>query len=168
MGQRMQCEIAASFLHNPKIIFLDEPTIGLDVFNKEIITNILNTMKKTSDVTLILTTHDLEDMCKICDRAIVINNGEVLLEKDIDLLLYLNNQQKRIVFTTENESAPPITFEKDIKVSYEPHKIICEHVEREVVQEVITTVTKQCFILDLSIEESNFTDIIKSYLKRQA
>ena len=87
LGQRMRCEIAAAFLHNPRVVFLDEPTIGLDVFSKEAIANFLHVMREKEKVTVILTTHDLEEMGKICDRAIILDRGEILLEEKIDTLV---------------------------------------------------------------------------------
>lgn len=103
LGQRMRCEIAAAFLHNPRVVFLDEPTIGLDVFSKEAIANFLHVMREKEKVTVILTTHDLEEMGKICDRAIILDRGEILLEEKIDTLLKGYNQNRKVVFSTKNE-----------------------------------------------------------------
>ena len=72
LGQKMRCEIAATFLHNPKIVYLDEPTIGLDVFVKERIRKFIKDINKENNVTVILTTHDLNDIEDVCDRIILL------------------------------------------------------------------------------------------------
>ena len=165
LGQRMQCELAAAFIHNPQMIFLDEPTIGLDVFNKDIIANFLDTIKKTSNATVILTTHDLEEMCRICDRIVVLSEGTILFEEDTDKLLSMHNQHKRLIFTTAEESCIPISWDRAINSSYSSHKIICDSVQREDIEYVISMVAKSSTIIDMKIEENSLTEIIKEYLK---
>ena len=68
LGQKMRCEIAATFLHNPKIVYLDEPTIGLDVLVKEKIREFIKKVNKEKNTTVILTTHDLQDIEEVCNR----------------------------------------------------------------------------------------------------
>lgn len=165
LGQRMQCELMAAFLHNPKLVFLDEPTVGLDMFSKEAIAKFLIEMKEKRKTTLILTTHDLEEISKVCDRAIVLHDGNILFEENIQTLLSIHNQQKRVVFTTENESVDPIELNKDFTVTYQPFKIIYNKVKKAEVHELIAEVTNHCYVKDVSIEGSNFTDIIKEYLR---
>lgn len=76
LGQKMKAELAGAFIYDPKIIFLDEPTVGLDVLTKDSILNFLNSIKGMT--TIILTTHDLEDIEKICDRVIIIHKGKII------------------------------------------------------------------------------------------
>ena len=80
LGQKMRCEIAATFLHNPKIVYLDEPTIGLDVFVKENIRKFIKDINKEKNVTVILTTHDLNDIEDVCDRIILLDKGEIIYD----------------------------------------------------------------------------------------
>lgn len=101
LGQRMRCEIAAAFLHNPRIVFLDEPTIGLDVFSKDAIARFLNRMREEQKTTVILTTHDLEEMKEICDRAIILDEGRILFDEGIKTILKNYNQRKKIIFFYE-------------------------------------------------------------------
>jgi len=83
LGQRMLCDIAASFLHNPRIVFLDEPTIGLDVSIKAKIRDLIKELNRTQNTTIILTTHDIGDVEALCSRIIIIDQGRVLYDGDI-------------------------------------------------------------------------------------
>ena len=83
LGQRMLCDIVASFLHNPKIIFLDEPTIGLDVSVKNKIRNVIKELNSTNKTTILLTTHDINDLEILCKRIIIIDKGSIIFDDDI-------------------------------------------------------------------------------------
>ncbi len=83
LGQRMLCDITASFLHNPKIVFLDEPTIGLDISIKTRIRGLIKELNRTNDTTIILTTHDIGDVEALCSRIIIIDQGHVIYDGDI-------------------------------------------------------------------------------------
>lgn len=82
LGQKMRCEIAATFLHNPKIVYLDEPTIGLDVFVKEKIRKFIKDINQEKNTTVILTTHDLNDIEDVCNRIILLDNGNIIYDGD--------------------------------------------------------------------------------------
>jgi len=83
LGQRMLCDIAASFLHNPQVVFLDEPTIGLDISIKAKIRSLIKTLNSERNTTIILTTHDLGDVEALCQRIIIIDKGKILYDGDI-------------------------------------------------------------------------------------
>ncbi|MFL7870107.1 MAG: ATP-binding cassette domain-containing protein [Anaerolineales bacterium] len=80
LGQRMLCDITASFLHNPQVVFLDEPTIGLDISIKAKIRSVIQELNRTRQTTIILTTHDLGDVEALCKRIIIIDKGKVLYD----------------------------------------------------------------------------------------
>ena len=82
LGQRMLCDITASFLHNPQVVFLDEPTIGLDISIKAKIRSIIQELNRERNTTIILTTHDLGDVEALCNRIIIIDKGKVLYDGD--------------------------------------------------------------------------------------
>lgn len=84
LGQRMRCEIAASLLHNPKILFLDEPTIGLDAVSKLAVRDFILKLNKEKNTTVILTTHDMQDIEALTNRIILIGKGKILLDGTID------------------------------------------------------------------------------------
>lgn len=94
LGQRMRAEIAMALLHEPRVLFLDEPTIGLDVLAKDRIRAFLRTINREHKVTIILTTHDLKDIEEICPRLIVINDGQAIFDGTVrDLRARLGNQR---------------------------------------------------------------------------
>jgi ABC-2 type transport system ATP-binding protein len=86
LGQRMRCEIAASLLHNPAVIFLDEPTIGLDVVVKQRIRDLILELNRQDGVTVFLTSHDAGDMEVLCSRAVVINHGRIIYDGKVSTL----------------------------------------------------------------------------------
>ena len=86
LGERMRCEIAASLLHRPRIVFLDEPTIGLDVVVKQRIRDLILELNREEGVTIFLTSHDAGDVEVLCKRAMVINHGEVIYDGRVDTL----------------------------------------------------------------------------------
>jgi len=83
LGERMRCELAAALLHKPSVIFLDEPTIGLDVIAKQRIRDLIGQLNREENVTVFLTSHDAGDIEQVCRRAIVINHGEVILDTPV-------------------------------------------------------------------------------------
>jgi ABC-2 type transport system ATP-binding protein len=96
LGQRIKCEIAASLLHKPKVIFLDEPTIGLDVIAKKNLRSLIKRINEEEKTTIFLTSHDMGDIEKLCKRMIIINCGTILLDQDVKSLKY-NYDNKKII-----------------------------------------------------------------------
>ena len=88
LGQRIRCEIVASLIHEPKILFLDEPTIGLDPVVKENIRTLIKRMNKEYKTTIFLTSHDVGDIEKLCKRVVIINNGTIVLDDSMENLKY--------------------------------------------------------------------------------
>ena len=88
LGQRIRCEIVASLIHEPKVLFLDEPTIGLDPVVKENIRALIKRMNKEYKTTIFLTSHDVGDIEKLCKRVIIINNGTIVLDDSMENLKY--------------------------------------------------------------------------------
>ena len=88
LGQRIRCEIVASLIHEPKVLFLDEPTIGLDPVVKEKIRTLIKRMNKEYKTTVVLTSHDVSDIEKLCKRVIIVNKGQIVLDDTMDNLKY--------------------------------------------------------------------------------
>ncbi len=102
LGQRIRCEIAASLLHSPKVIFLDEPTIGLDIIVKKKIRDLILRLGREEEATIFLTSHDVGDIEQLCKRAIIINHGEIVLDESINGLKY-NYLNKKVISIKFNE-----------------------------------------------------------------
>ena len=103
LGQRMRCEIAASLLHEPKILFLDEPTIGLDAISKQIVRDFIKKINKEQKVTVILTTHDMSDIEALAKRIIMIGNGRVVYDGTLNNLKKKYDHHKYVSVTTKTK-----------------------------------------------------------------
>lgn len=109
LGQRIRCEIVASILHQPEIIFLDEPTIGLDVVVKQKIRQLITHINQEEKTTIFLTSHDSSDIEQLCDRAIIINHGEIVYNNKVSKLKehYLTNKLIQIKHAQPLEISGP-------------------------------------------------------------
>jgi len=101
LGQRIRCEMAASLLHQPEVLFLDEPTIGLDVVVKKHIRDLIERLRKEEGTTIILTSHDIADIAKLCKRVIIINHGRLVIDMPMKQLKYNYMNRKVIALKTD-------------------------------------------------------------------
>lgn len=150
LGQRMRCEIVASLIHNPKILFLDEPTIGLDITAKAIIRDLIKKQTLDEETTLLLTSHDTDDMEKVCDRVIIINKGKLIFNNSINHLKEQHLNKKYIKATLESGE----------KISTEVNT------QKEPIQKAIDRILKQNSIIDFTIENPPMEEIIKEIYNR--
>jgi ABC-2 type transport system ATP-binding protein len=160
LGERMRCEIAASLLHKPKILFLDEPTIGLDAISKKIVRNFIKKINKENKVTIILTTHDMSDIEALAKRIILIGNGRILYDGEIKKLKNKYGSYKNIKLFTKDK----IT---DIKLKGIIKKNKSEDSYNFIIDSNIISVsnflnnlTKKYNIDDIEIENENIDDVI--------
>ena len=116
LGERMRCEIASSLLHKPEILFLDEPTIGLDAISKKIVRDFIKKINKENKVTVILTTHDMNDIEALAKRIILIGNGEILYDGNIKTLKVKYGSYKNIKIFTKDKSQAPTIYMKNADV----------------------------------------------------
>ena len=114
LGQRMRGDIVAALLHSPKIVFFDEPTIGLDVVAKEKIREFVKYMNQSEQTTIIFTTHDMQDIEKVCDRLIIIDAGKKIYDGSIDEIKEKYAHAKQIEITLEHEKQEIPIYEPDI------------------------------------------------------
>jgi ABC-2 type transport system ATP-binding protein len=100
LGERMKMELIGAILHNPEVLFLDEPTIGLDIVSKRNIRRFLRKIQHKLDITLLLTSHDMGDIEEVCDRVIVLSKGKIIYDNSINCLMekYNENRYVQIVF----------------------------------------------------------------------
>jgi len=117
LGQRMICEIVGALIHEPEIIFLDEPTIGLDIVVKEKVRQLIKEINEKSNVTVFLTSHDVGDIEKLCDRVIVIDKGTLVIDDEIDVLK--EKYKKRNATTGEEETIALEDIIYDIYTNHE-------------------------------------------------
>ena len=161
LGERMKCEFIMAMLHNPQIVFLDEPTIGLDVIAKTKIRNFIKEMNGRG-VTFILTTHDLEDVEKLAQRVIVINRGEIVFDNDLTALKNHMGHKKRIRIISK-DPLPPIEAKgvQIIEQSSEFETFL--ELDNEIIstQSFISYLGTVGSIADISIQEPPIEEVIK-------
>ncbi|MCI9141736.1 MAG: ATP-binding cassette domain-containing protein [Lachnospiraceae bacterium] len=107
LGQRIRCEIVASLIHRPRILFLDEPTIGLDPVVKENIRSLIRQMNRELHTTIFLTSHDIGDIEKLCKRIIIVNNGQIVLDDSMSHLKYHYLNRKILEIKQQEETPLP-------------------------------------------------------------
>jgi ABC-2 type transport system ATP-binding protein len=166
LGQRIRCEIAASFLHRPSVVFLDEPTIGLDVVAKQQIRELLRVANEEEKVTVFLTSHDIGDIEKICKRAVIIHHGTLVLDQSVKSLRY-NSLNKKILslrFTKPVEiDIPGATVLKTSSGSDSPEGFgvkIEADTTVEPIQNLIARLAVLGPITDLTVEDEPLENII--------
>ncbi len=106
LGQRIRCEIAASLLHSPRILFLDEPTIGLDAVSKIAVRNFIRQINREKKTTVILTTHDMQDIEALTERILLIGKGKILLDGSLGELKARSARYKKIILEYSSGSFP--------------------------------------------------------------
>lgn len=165
LGQKMRCEIAATFLHNPKIVYLDEPTIGLDVLVKEKIRQFIKDINKEYKTTVILTTHDVKDIDEVCNRIILIDKGKIIYDgsKENFKDTYGKNTVANITVRNKNinllEQANTESFEI-IEETYNFVKVRFNHKETTIMK-IMNEISKFCIVEDIHIKEAEIEDILK-------
>jgi ABC-2 type transport system ATP-binding protein len=162
LGERMRCEIVASFLHKPTVLFLDEPTIGLDSTAKAIIRDLIRKQSEEEGLTLLLTSHDTDDIEKVCDRVIIIDQGELLLDDSLNNLKTRYIRKKVLKIVAEEESVD--WNEPGVQVLEKtPHRLTIEiDVEKNAVQNIVSNLLTTFTIKDLTIEDPPLETIIEN------
>lgn len=168
LGERMRCEIVASLLHYPKILFLDEPTIGLDINAKLMIRGLLNKLSKEHGTTLFLTSHDTADIEQVCDRVIVLDKGELVADSTLRDLKKSTMKRKILSLTTEEENLslnlPGIKL-----LNNAPHFFSCE-VETDItsIDRVIQEALKKSSLKDITIEDPSMEEVIRLLYRKRS
>ncbi len=174
LGQRMRCELAAALIHNPPLLFLDEPTIGLDVLVKMKIREFLKEINQKYNTTILLTTHDLTDIEALCERVIMLDEGKIIYDgalkslketwvegKDIEFQFLQSVDLATLEATTKGE---PVSWEID-----EEHQIFKIHTEKdndELISRIIAKVVAAYKIKDIKINEPSTEEIVRNIYEK--
>jgi len=167
LGERMKCELIGSILHNPKILFLDEPTIGLDIISKKKIRTFLKELQRKYHTTIILTSHDMDDVQFVCDRVVIINNGKKIYDNDLDFLINSYNKNKIIKFYFEG------LFPKNINIPYaniyeQDEETITFKIRKESMPRLISDITSMYSIIDIDILTIPLENVIEDIFNKTA
>lgn len=165
LGQRMKCELIAALIHSPKVLFLDEPTIGLDVVMQKKLRDFIKEYNKRYKATILLTSHYMEDVKELCERIIIIDHGKILYDGKLDDIVkeYAKNKLLSVVFE-EKVERDKLAKLGEIK-EYDPPKVVIS-VPREKSNHVAAKLLEHFPVDDLNIEEPDIEDIIRDVFSR--
>ncbi|MBQ8079446.1 MAG: ATP-binding cassette domain-containing protein [Oscillospiraceae bacterium] len=166
LGQRTLSDILAAFLHNPKIVFLDEPTIGLDVSMKAKIRTLIQALNQEKHTTVILTTHDMGDVDALCKRVVIIDKGKMLYDNDMEHLKGFFGSYRTLKLRTDGDhAAQAAAMQKmlpELKVSADTEWIsVLVDESRAHVIDVLAQLQKQYTIREMQLQEICTEEIIK-------
>ena len=166
LGQRMKCEMVASLLHEPKMLFFDEPTIGLDPIAKEILRKMIKKINKELNTTIIFTSHDVGDIEEVCKRVIIINDGKIVLDDSMKNLKYHHLNKKIVEVNMKNN----IKLEKVDGVNIIKSKDTLYKIEVDLNKTTMANVMKLFNpeeIQDITISSTPLEEIIKDIYKKE-
>ena len=173
LGQRMRADLAAALIHNPKIIYLDEPTIGLDIVVKESVRTAIKEINKKYGTTIILTTHDLNDIEELCSRIIIIDNGKKIYDGELagvkEQFGYLTNIEIQLKDKPLIDKLNLTKFiDDDFKVKAIDNKLVITFNKNKVSSaDIIGEVMKKFKVVDFNIKETSIEDIVKKMYKNE-
>ncbi len=170
LGQRMRADLAAAWLHNPKTLFLDEPTIGLDVLVKERIRDAIKVMNAKYHTTVILTTHDMKDIENLCSRIVMIEKGKIIYDGSLEAIKHRFGDVRTIAISLKYE--PNLDelcrFDGRVEYSQDDNKLLVKFDATKIaVEEVIDYVFHELHALDIQISEISIEDVVRSILEEQ-
>jgi len=167
LGQKMRVELCAAFLHRPQIVFLDEPTIGLDIFSKTVILNFLKRVKNKGNTTIFLTTHDTSDIEELCERTIIVEEGQILFDGLTSSIQSKINIGSQVVFTLENTRPTlPGCFNHDYIEILDNQMIVHKVTEKELPL-LLTEVLKSNRVLEMKVKSPDFKEVLKEFYQQK-
>jgi ABC-2 type transport system ATP-binding protein len=161
LGQRMRADLVAALLHDPSILFLDEPTIGLDVVARERIRGFLAEINREHGVTVILTTHDLNDIMRLCQRVVLIDRGRVIYDGLLEALRARYGRWRTLVVDLADPEADPRVEGAELLRREGLRAWLRFDRERVTAAALIAAVVARCPVRDLTVEEPEIEDIVR-------
>ncbi len=160
LGQRMKCELIAALVHSPKVLFLDEPTIGLDVIMQKKLREFIREYNKSYQATIILTSHYMGDVEELCERVIVVNQGKIIFDGKLSALIKRYAPYKIITVTLE-ENIDPKRLDRSLEINSFIYPRLVLKVKNENVNDAASKILKNFKTRDLTIEDVNIEDVIR-------
>ena len=167
LGQRMRADLCAALLHDPTLVFLDEPTIGLDVVAKQRIRDFIQFINQEKHTTILLTTHDISDVAKLCERVIIIDLGKILFDGKLETLLKTFGGRRLLSVDFAEAYLKPVLENAEI-ISIQGSKVLYSF-ERDVVSasNLINQLSTKYRILDLEVHDQPIEDTIREIYGKQ-
>ncbi len=164
LGEQMKCNFVASLLHNPKIVFLDEPTIGVDLSSKASLRNAIDGIRKNNNTTFLLTTHMTEDI-DVAERVIMLNEGKVIFDNSREKLLKLFGDKRVIEFYFRNQVKRDAYSKFGKVLKYEPTYMKMEVEGKTLKENSFIKMLYDPNVIDYSVEQPNIGDVILKLYK---
>ncbi len=164
LGQRMRAEVAAALLHRPRLVILDEPTIGLDVVSKQRLREFLTAERAEHGTTLLLTTHDMGDVQRLCPRVLVVDAGRLAYDGPLDGLSRLVGARRVLVVDLETPGPDLVGIEHTLHLGSEAGGLrqrLAVDSESTTVAAVLSTVAAVAPVRDLAVEEPDIEDVVR-------
>ncbi|GHG65769.1 ATP-binding cassette domain-containing protein [Comamonas sp. JC664] len=159
LGERMKCELAAALIHQPRVLFLDEPTIGLDVAMQATMRTFIKEYNEKYGATLILTSHYMDDVAALCPRVIVIDKGLLSYDGGLDALVQRVRPEKRVVLRLSEEVDASRLGPLGRVVTHEPGRAVLQ-VQQEAVNATITRALSTLPVMDLTVENAPLEEVM--------
>ncbi|MBR0205910.1 MAG: ATP-binding cassette domain-containing protein [Clostridia bacterium] len=171
LGERMRADLAASMIHNPRILFLDEPTIGMDVLVKEKIRLAIHELNKVYGTTVVLTTHDMTDIEDLCSRIILLEKGSILYDGPLVNLKNRFGNIKTLTLTVPTdvhaETAPKLLPEIAISEEEDGRLVLRFDADKVALEQVVQYAFRDLKAIDMKIAEISIGDVVKTILAQQ-
>jgi len=165
LGERMKMELINNLIHKPRLVFFDEPTIGLDIFSQEVIRDFIKKFQQKYGSTIILTSHYLEDVKKLTKRLIIVNQGKIIYDGAIDKIYKIYSKEKFVTVILEKEVDMKTLKNIGEVYQYQYPKVIFK-IPKEKIAEKINLINKLPYS-DLTVEEEKIEEIIKKIISNQ-
>lgn len=170
LGERMRADLAAAMLHNPRILFLDEPTIGLDVLVKEKIRLAIHALNKAYGTTVVLTTHDMTDIEDLCSRIILLEKGSILYDGPLSRLKNRFGNLKTLTLTVpaEIQAETASRLSPEVSLSEEEGRLVLRFdADKFPLEQVIQYAFRDLRAMDMKIADISIGDVVKTILEQQ-
>lgn len=164
LGERMKMEVIAALLHNPEILFLDEPTIGMDVVTKEMMKHIINLLKNEGK-TIILTSHDIDDIQALCERIIVLHDGEIIVDDTVEQVLATKGE-RLLVITYKTLKEECIKWELNFEIDTEQQQIRIVQ-GTHTIGSILDIVQPYVDIADISFQDDTLEYVITKMMQQE-
>lgn len=179
LGQRMRADLGAALLHNPPVLYLDEPTIGLDLVVKDNIRAAIKEINEKYQTTVVLTTHDIEDIEELCSRILIIDHGKLIYDGSLtELKDKYGTTRKVIMEVADIKAAEKISFADSLAVSEDDYEVVTDVDSSSVtvtfdknkmqVSDVIEQMMKHVQVKDIKIQETELAEIVKAIYNHTA
>lgn len=179
LGQRMRADLGAALLHNPKVLYLDEPTIGLDLVVKDNIRAAIKEINEKYQTTVVLTTHDIEDIEELCSRILIIDHGKLIYDGSLEELKERYGTRRKVIMEVQDTAqAAQLPLEEYLSVSREDYETQIDAASSTItvsfdknklqVSDVIGQMMQHTQVKDIKVQETELADIVKAIYSHSA